>query len=400
MLFKISKESPLVPICLMVLLVVCWMEVDLYAPSFPLLRQYFGTTQEAIQWTLSVNFIGFFVSSLFCGPLSDSYGRRPVLIWGSLIFVFGSLLCIAAPTIEILLAGRLIQGLGVSAPITVCVAVIADIYTGERQVKMMSFVNSAITIVMAMAPLIGAYLSDAFGWRANFMFIFATAILGTLLISFILPETHAADRRQRFSLRQLALNYTTLLRSRVFMATVIGSIFLTTPYFVFIAVIPFLFMEQLQLPLSQYVYYQGSVVSLFAFLSLAIPTMIGKFDADKLNLRSIGLSLIGITVLCMHGMFFADHALTITILMCIYVAGLVWPCSSLFSASLELFPDLRGSATALFMSLRMLVMSLAISLSGRVYNETFMPVGILNFVLVAMAIPLILWAIRLRQEQS
>src|SRR5688572_12725003 len=138
MRFLLNRESPLIPVVLITILIGCWSELDLYAPSFPQMMHYFATTEQAMQWTLSLNFLGFFFASLLCGPLADAFGRRPVILVGSLFFLLGSLVCVAATSIEIMFLGRFIQGLGVSAPVTVCMAVIADIYQGERQVRLLS----------------------------------------------------------------------------------------------------------------------------------------------------------------------------------------------------------------------------------------------------------------------
>ncbi len=182
MFLFLERQSPWIPVILLVIMVGCWSELDLYAPSFPEMMHYFATTEHMMQWTLSLNFLGFFLASLLCGPLADSFGRRKVILAGSLIFVVGSYVCLYASSIGWMLFGRLVQGMGVSAPVSVCMAVIADIYQGERQVKLMSKLNSAITIAMALAPMVGVYLTDYFGWRANFLVIFAIALLGMIMI--------------------------------------------------------------------------------------------------------------------------------------------------------------------------------------------------------------------------
>jgi len=224
-----AKPSPLVFLSLVLLLVFCWIEVDLYAPAFPQLRRAFGTTEEMVQLTLSLNFLGFFVSSLFVGPLADSLGRRPVLLTGSGIFVAGSLLCVVAPTFPLLLAGRVLQGLGVAAPIALAATILGDLYDGERQVKLFSLLNSLVTITMASAPLLGAWLSETWGWRANFVLILAGSLLATLVVMVILPESHAPEHRQPFSLGLMAQNCGTLLRSRFFLATSFGLVLMATP---------------------------------------------------------------------------------------------------------------------------------------------------------------------------
>lgn len=396
MYLKIHKHSPLIFLALLLMLIFCWIEVDLYAPAFPQIRRFFGTTEEMIQMTLSVNFIGYFITSLVVGPLADSYGRRPVLLGGSMVFVAGSLVCALAPSLPVLLAGRLLQGVGVSAPTSLALTVIGDLYEGDKQVKLFSLMNSLVTITMAAAPILGAWLGEAYGWRANFMVILGGSALATLGVLVILPESHPPERRLPFSPGTLAANYATLLRSRTFLATVFGLVFLTTPYFVFISIIPFLFLETLGLPMARYVYFQGVVVGLFALLSLLVPSLVGKVDSRRMTLGSITLSLAAACLLCLHALFLPDAAPGITALMCLLVVGMVWPCGCIFASVFEQFPDLKGSACALFSSVRMLVMASAIACSGHFYRDSFKTVGVQILVQVAIGF----WLLRYAQKAT
>ena len=387
---KTSKPSPLIFVSLLALLIFCWIEVDLYAPGFPQIRQYFKTTEEMIQLTLSLNFAGYFLSSLVVGPLSDSFGRRPILLGGSMLFVAGSLVCVAAPNLPLLLAGRALQGLGVSAPTTLAMAVIGDLYEGDKQIKLFSLMNSLVTITMAGAPILGAFLSESYGWRSSFVVILLGSLGATLGVLFLVPESHGPEKRLPFKLKRLGANYGTLLGSRFFLATAFGLVLLGTPYFVFIATIPFLFLETLGLPMAQYVYFQGAVVGLFALLSLAVPLLVGKVDGRRMTLWSISLSVVAALALCLHGLFLPDSPMGITVLMCLYIAGIVWPCSCVFSTVFELFPDLKGSACAMFSSIRMAVMACGILVSGHFYSDSFKTVGVLIF-LMSLAGFQLLW---------
>jgi len=389
-----GRPGHLIFFALVLLGIFCWIEVDLYAPAFPQLRQAFGTTEAMIQWTLSINFIGYFVSSLFVGPLADSYGRRPVLLAGCGLFIAGSALCLVAPSLPLLLAGRLLQGLGVSAPTTLALTIIGDLFQGDKQVKLFSIMNSMVTLTMAAAPLAGAFLSERFGWRANFGLIFGGGALASLLVALVVPESHPREHRQPFSLRSMGENYGTLLASRQFLGTALGLVLLATPYFLFIATIPFLFLETLALPMARYVYFQGAVVGLFAVLSLLVPTLVGRVDARKMTLASISLTLLGGVSLFLHSLLLPDSAMGITLLMCVFVAGIVWPCGCVFATLFEAFPELRGSASALFSALRMLVMAGAIALAGALYRDTFRSVAWLMLLLIAGGFLLVLYSQR------
>jgi DHA1 family bicyclomycin/chloramphenicol resistance-like MFS transporter len=400
MFTKLAKTSPLVPIILIVSLIACWIELDLYAPSFPQIMHYFETNEQTIQWTLSLNFLGFFFSSLFCGPLADSFGRRPVLVVGSTIFALGSILCVLAPSMPILMLGRFIQGVGVSAPVTICMAVIADIYQGDRQVRLLSMINSTVTIVMAAAPIAGVFLTDHFGWRSNFIVIMAGAFLGTLLIGLFIPETHDKDKRLPFQMKQLITGYAQLIRSKFFMFLTLGLCLMVAAYFVFIGIIPLLFMEELGIDIKSYAFYQGSVVGLFAILSLTIPMIMNRFNVDKLMRYSMIVSLVSGAGLCALGMFASDHPLLITLLMCCYIVGLVLPCCVLFAQAMDMFPPLRASASSLIQSLRMLTMSLATYVAGLFYDGSFMPIGIVIMTLIVIAFPMVMKAIRYRGQAT
>lgn len=391
-----SKNSPLIFISLVFLLVFCWIEVDLYAPGLPQLRQHFATTEAMIQLTLSLNFAGFFLSSLVVGPLSDSCGRRPILLGGACLFVLGSLACVLATNLTWLLLGRFIQGLGVSAPSILAMAVIGDLYDANKQVRLFSLVNSLVTLTMAGAPILGAFLSDRYGWRSNFTLILAGSLGATLAVMGILPESLEAGRRSPFSAGKLVENYRTLLGNRYFLSTAFGLVLLTLPYMIFVTTIPFLFLEVLCLPMSRYVFYQAAVVGMFAFLSLAATLLVEKVDPHKMTILSLVVAVLAAFLLCLHGFLLPDAALGITGLMCLYVMGIVWPCSCLFTNVFVLFPGLKGSAVALFTAIRMVVMAFGLVVSGLVYRRSFRSVGILILILAVAAILLLTVSLRER----
>jgi len=372
---KLSPLSPFIPLVLLIALIASWIELDLYAPSFPQMMHHFHTNEQMMQWTLSCNFLGFFVASLLCGSLADSFGRRKVLIAGSLLFALGSVVCLIAPDIWTLILGRLIQGIGVSAPVTVAIAVVADLYQGERQVRILSLISSCVTIMMAAAPVMGVFLTEAFGWRSNFIVIALGAFISGVLIAGLIPETLEEERRRPFSVKQLFSGYFTLLRNSYFISVTICLSCFIAAYFVFIGIIPLLFMEQLGVDLRTYGFYQGAVVGLYALLSLSVSWVIERCNVNSALWISICIALFFGVALLLLGIFVPDNPFWITLLMCMYVVGLVLPGNVLFTDMMDLYPDLKGSCSSLFQSLRMLMMAFATYLAGWLYDGTFLPVG-------------------------
>ena len=400
MFLILRRESLWIPLILLVMLVGSWSELDLYAPSFPQMMHYFGTTEHMMQWTLSINFLGFFLASLLCGPLADSFGRRKVILLGSAIFVVGSFICLWAPSIEWMLCGRLVQGVGVSAPVTVCMAVIADIYQGERQVKLLSRLNSAITVAMASAPIIGVYLTDNFGWSANFVAIFAIALVGMVMIWLFIPETHDHTLRTEFKPATLISGYWTLLKSKQFMAAVLGLCLSVTPYFILIGILPLLFIEAMGVAINHYAFYQGSIVGLYSILSLSMPWILARFDFLKVVRLSIIMSIVALIGSYVMSQLVPDSPVLITAMMWIYVVGIVVPPTMMFSSAMDMFPGLRASASSLIQSMRMLSMSLGTAIAGMLYDGTFKPISFVMMVFLLLSVPMTIMAFRQRKSEG
>jgi len=400
MRFLLHRESPWIPVVLISILIGCWSELDLYAPSFPQMLDYFKTTDEMMQMTLSLNFLGFFFASLLCGPLADAYGRRPIILGGTILFAMGSLICVASQSIEVMLIGRFIQGLGVSAPVTVCMAVVADIYQGERQIKLLSRMNTSITIVMSLAPVIGVYLTKSFGWRSNFLTIFAISVLGCLLLWLFVPETHEDENRVEFSSTTLFTSYWKLLTSRKFMIAVIGLCLAITPYFIFIGISPLLFQKKLGISLDDYKYYQGSVVGIFAILSLLLPTIMRVFNVNKLMWYSIAASTLALLASFVLSVLVPDNANVITGLMWIYTVGIVMPPTIIFSEAMQMHPELKASSSSLIQSVRMLFMAVGAALAGALYDERYLFAILVMFAFMLLSVPFCVSVILRRQKEG
>lgn len=391
MLSLLKRDSYGIPAILTFLLIGCWSELDLYAPSFPEMMHFYQTTEQMMQLTLSLNFLGFFVASLLCGPLADAFGRRKVILFGTILFGIGSLICVLASNIELMLLGRLIQGLGVSAPVTVCMAVIADIYEGQKQMALITRMNSVITITMALAPVVGVYLTKHLGWQSNFFVILSIAVSGLLLVWLFLPETLEEKHRQPFNGTSLINGYWTLLTSKNFMFATLACCLAITPYFVFIGIMPLLFMESLGVSLNEYAFYQGSIVGLFSALSLSVSYLMKKFDTKFLIKISTGFSVLGLMFAVMASVFLKDNQYLITVAMLVYTGGICLAPTFMFANAMQMHPTLKACASSMIQSVRMLSMAIGTAAAGAVYSGAFLPVAVVMFVFMLASVPLTLY---------
>lgn len=170
---------------------------DAMLPSFPEIgRELSASDINQVQLVITIFLLGTGLGQLFTGPLSDSIGRKPVILGGLIVYMVGCVMAIYVQSLEMLLAARFVQGIGVSAPRTVTIAMIRDLYAGRFMARVMSFAMVLFVLVPAVAPLLGQFLAISFGWRSIFVAFILFALLGFLWLLLRQPETHALEKRR------------------------------------------------------------------------------------------------------------------------------------------------------------------------------------------------------------
>lgn len=164
------------------------LSTDIYLPALPKMVDNFNTTPSLINLTLTFFFIFYAIGTIFWGPLSDKYGRKPILITGMSIYIVSSILCVFSGNVYELIAFRILQSIGCGAATAVATAIVKDVYTGKKRVKIIAIVQSMGMISPIVSPLIGALILSFLSWRGVFI---ALAVLGivTLLGSIAMEET-------------------------------------------------------------------------------------------------------------------------------------------------------------------------------------------------------------------
>ena len=364
------------PLLLLVGLVACGpMSTDLYLPSLPSLTRVFATDVPQVQLTLSVFITGFAVAQLILGPLSDRFGRRPVLLGGFALFFAASIGCTLAPSIEALILGRFLQALGACAGPVVGRAIVRDVYPRDEAARVLSSMASAMALAPAVAPFLGGALQAAFGWRSNFaaLVVFSLALL--VLGWRILEETNHHPDRNALSPAAMLETYVTLLKDRSFLLSTLTLSFAFGAMFSFISGSSFVIIDLLGLAPQNF----G-----FCFLAVVAGYMLGSFAAARLT-RRIGLErMIGIGTLVgvvagvvLLGLAAARVQTVIAVVLPvagIFMAnGLVLPNGT--AAALAPHPRIAGSASALLGFIQMGFGAAAGRLVGLFYDGTTLPMA-------------------------
>ena len=344
------------------------IEIELSLPSFPDIARAFSVSEEVIEGTISLNFLGFCISALFYGPLSDRFGRRPILILGTVLFLIGSLSCTLAPTIEMILLSRFIQGLGAAGSFVIVFTMISDAYKDNEATHWIGLLNAILTATMALSPILGGYLNFYFGWSSCYSFVaLLTAIQLTLLFVY-LPETREGKAVQS---KEVIKDYAMLLSSFRFIQSSLVPTLLAGGYMAFVSVIPFLYRDQLGMPLSQFSWHQAAIIASFSLMSYYANRVAGYFGDVRSALIGSFLSVFATTALLVFSSLEnIPSVLLITPLMCLFAGSCAIPFAIVFSASLSLVPGKNGPASSLLMSMRTLLCALTVQFAGMMYNGT------------------------------
>jgi MFS transporter, DHA1 family, multidrug resistance protein len=194
------------------------LSMDMYLPSLPDIARVLAAPTAQVQLTVSTYLIGFAVGQIIYGPLSDRYGRRPVLLAALLFYAAATLGCAAARSIETLIAARFVQAIGGSGAIVMARAIVRDSYSGARAGRELSLMGSISAFAPIVAPMIGGALQTAFGWRASFLLMGAAAVISVIAVARLLPETAPKRTDATMSLAFLAHSYREVAKHCGFLA--------------------------------------------------------------------------------------------------------------------------------------------------------------------------------------
>jgi len=188
--------------------------IDLYLPTLPAIARDYGTSDAAVQLTLSTFFVGMALGQLFFGPLSDRIGRRPTILLGCGVYVLASLVCAFAPSIEILVAGRFFQALGCCAGMVTCRAIVRDRYDHRDSARIFSLLMLVLAVAPLLAPTIGGWIAALAGWHAVFLVFVGIGLAVGAAVYWRLDESRSAATAATAATTSVLAGYAVLLRQR------------------------------------------------------------------------------------------------------------------------------------------------------------------------------------------
>jgi DHA1 family bicyclomycin/chloramphenicol resistance-like MFS transporter len=267
------------PFLLLVALTACGtLGMHVIIPALPATAKALDISISTVQLTITLYLIGLSIGQLLYGPVSDRFGRRPVLLAGMTLFTLASVVTAAAPNAAVLVGARILQSIGGCSGLVLGRAAVRDSATPDRAAGQLALLTLVMSMVPAIAPAIGGYITAYVHWRASYVLLAAIGAATLLATILVLPETNRASVEGPAG-RSLMRGYGRLLRSRAFRGYAIGGACSTTSFYGFMAAAPFIFEDHLHRPTQE--------VGLY-YLVLMLGVALGSFAANRLS-RRIGL---------------------------------------------------------------------------------------------------------------
>ncbi len=367
-----------------VMLMMQPLSTDLYLASLPSLASGFNVPVSTVQLTLTLFVIGFGGAQLIVGPLSDRFGRRPVLLAGLVLYIVASALCALSQSIDLLIAARFLQALGCCTAVIIARAIVRDAYALEDSARVIARASTWISLAPIFGPILGSYLQVSFGWRAAFV---ALGILSACIFAasvMHLPETNQHKNPKATDLSGLMENYRLVLGSREFWAYAVPGALSYGAIFSFISGSSFVLINVLGVPTQWFGYCFALGVSGY---------MTGTLICRRLLKNISGLQALRIGTACSlaSGVFFLAATLLgmihwSMILVAMFLAmvahGINFPVTQ--SGAVSPFPKQAGTAAGLMGALFMLFAFIVGSVVGATHNGTLYPMAIIACALGAL----------------
>lgn len=340
----------------LLMLVVCLprVTIDAYLPSLPAMADALHGTDAQLQLTLTLYMVGYALSMLVSGPLSDRYGRRPVLIGGLCIYVVASVACALATSIPAIVCARIFQALGGCSGTVIGRVIVRERFPTAMQATMLSRISAGMALSPVIAPLAGSAVAEWLGWRGVFAWLAAGGIVAMAMVLRHLPETRESATRPEPG-AELLRTYGRLLSERRFLRYSLAISFVYCTYFPFIAESSTLFQRKMGVSGPGYAAIFGLTVLGYLIGSSVFRRSSGRWKADSVIASAACINLAGAVALWVGGAVAPASAAAIVVPMffVMIAVGIAIPACQF--AVMQPYTKIAGTASGLFFFIQMAI---------------------------------------------
>jgi DHA1 family bicyclomycin/chloramphenicol resistance-like MFS transporter len=382
-----------------VLVLIAPFSNDIFLPSMPSMARDLATDYGSVQLALSTFMMGIGISQLIIGPLSDRFGRRPVLKWTLILYVGASVACVIAPNIESLLAARVVQSFGGCAGLVVGRAIIRDRFEGAKAAQAYAYIATALAAGPMLGTILGGQIEVWLDWRASFAFLTAFGLVALAAVVWALGETNLAPNKEAVRPSRLMRGYVSMFRDRRYLGYVLTITFTYAGVFTFISGSAFVFIDLLGVAPDDYGLLFAIAIGGYGAGTLAASQISTRIGID--GMITTGGLIACASTLGLAGFAWAD-ALTVWTIMGPVTAftfgtGFVFP--NCHAGAIMPYPHMAGTAAALMGSIQMAVAALIGAMVGQLHDGTAWPM-VLVMAACGIAIPTAHFLLVVRSERA
>jgi len=353
--------------------------MQILLPALPTIKDDFAVSNDVAQLTLSLSMLAIALGTLCYGPLSDKYGRKPIMLLGLSITFIGSLFCLLADSITLLILGRIVQAFGGAVGLVLARAIVRDVYGASEAARVIATLVMVMVVVPMLSPALGGELMARFGWQSVFVVIAVGSGIMFVLLQMSLPET--LEESMPFEgVVSMLKTFGLLLSSSAFRGYAFCVAFVSVVFFSFISAAPEIMVSVLGRPPTEYGYY---------FVMIPLGFMAGNYvarhagssrDIDELINTGGAIALGGIAAAILLQLVGLHHplALFVPIAVAVFGNGITLPNAQ--AAAINEFPKMAGSASGLTGFLQMFLSAIAAQGVALIFNGTVYPLLILMLV--------------------
>lgn len=379
-----AKVSFILVVFLGMLTAITPLATDLYLPALPIMPGELNTTASNIQMTIGIMTFGVALGQLFGGPISDTMGRKLPLIIGNLLCVISGIICAYAPSIEILLLGRFLQGLTGSVGVVISKAIARDFASGQELTKLFALLMMVNGLAPVLAPLVGGQLLLFTTWRVIFVIL---AVFSAILLvgSLIFRESLPKEKRVTGGVDVAVKNYITLIKDRRFLGQTLIQLFAFGGFFAYISGSSFVYQNIFNLSAQEFSYFFG-INSCGIILASAISGRISNVITSKQLLTFSLWQLTISSLLFLIAMISGWPLIPVTTILFFAVCTVSLFGSASFSMAMTNYGKMAGSASAILGFASMFSAGIVSPLVGIGGDHTGIPMGITMLVCAVLSL--------------
>jgi len=350
------------------------LSMQIFVPALPAIARDFAVEPAIAQLTLSASMVAVGISTLCYGPLSDRFGRRPILLLGLWVFLLGSFACAVAGRIDALIVARIVQAAGGAAGMVLARAMARDLHDASGAAVAISRLTMVMVVAPTIAPFIGGVCHDLAGWRAIFWLVTA---LGVVALALCHREVRESAPASPSSPRHLLRGFGELLGDSHFVVLMLYPAFSSMIFFSFISGAPYVMVELLGRPVTEYGLYFMLVAGGYIVGSYASSRLIGRISGLDLMTIGMAIAVVGIlTLVAIQSLgVLSPLGLCLPLMVSQIGQGLGLPNAQ--AAAINVFPARAGTASALTGFVQMMSAAVASQLVGMLQNGSAWPLIIL-----------------------